>query len=320
VTSLRAIEQHVRGLGDIRAVMNSMKALAYIETQKLSGIVPAQRAVTTQLDVAAADLLAHYPETLPGAVPPRHVWLVLGTERGFCGNLNQQLLEHLAGETEYAAADNDTVLLVGRKLHTAFENDRRNRAILVEGAGVTEEAPAVLNRIADELDALRRSHGPAAVSAIYFDSEGKLGVRNLLPPFRDLQTKKAVHAQKPLLNLSPHRLLVDLIDQYLFSSIFEILYGSLLTENDRRVKHLGDAVRYLDKQCVDLTHRANALRQEQITEEIEVLLLSAGTTDDGARMSPQHTRGTIGPGSGRRGLSPRPPFPQTPPGGTNHGR
>jgi F-type H+-transporting ATPase subunit gamma len=301
--------------------MNSMKALAYIETQKLSGIVPAQRAVTAQLDVAALDLLAHYPEILPAAVPPRHAWIVLGTERGFCGNLNQQLLERLASETADAAPEEDgAVLLVGRKLHTAFEDDQRTRTILVEGAGVTEEAPAVLNRIADELDALRRSHGPAAVSAICFDSEGRLSVRNLLPPFRDVQTQKAAHAQKPLLNLSPHRLLVDLIDQYLFSSIFEILYGSLLTENDRRVKHLGDAVRYLDKQCVDLTHRANALRQEQITEEIEVLLLSAGTTEDGARKSPQRTRGNIGPGSGKRGLSPRPPFPQTQRGGTNHGR
>jgi F-type H+-transporting ATPase subunit gamma len=51
----------------------------------------------------------------------------------------------------------------------------------------------------------------------------------------------------------------------------------LLTENRRRVSHLGDAVRHLDQRCLELTHQANALRQEQTTEEIEVLLLSAGS-------------------------------------------
>ena len=74
MTSPRIVEHHVRGLRDIRAIMNSMKTLAYLETQKLSRIVPAQRAVTRQLDIAALDLLAHYPHILPSGIPPKHLW------------------------------------------------------------------------------------------------------------------------------------------------------------------------------------------------------------------------------------------------------
>ena len=33
-------------------------------------------------------------------------------------------------------------------------------------------------------------------------------------------------------------------------------------------------MRHLDRQCDELTHRANTLRHEQVTDEIEVLLLS----------------------------------------------
>ena len=94
-----------------------------------------------------------------------------------------------------------------------------------------------------------------------------------------------------MLNVAPEHLLLDLTDQYLFSSLFEILYGSLLTENRRRVSHLGDAVRHLDKKCVMLTHQANALRQEQTTEEIEVLLLSTGSTGTKAGNSPRTQTG-----------------------------
>lgn len=285
MTSPRVVEQHVRGLHDIRAIVNSMKTLAYLETQKLSRIVPAQRAVTRQLDRVAIDLLAHHPHILPSGIPPQHTWIVLGTERGFCGNLNQQLLERLATEADGHPARDGRVMLVGHKLHAALRDAADPRAVLVDGAGVAEEAPNVLNHIVGELEKLRSSHGPATVSAIFFDSEGVLSVKKLLPPFGDLGLEQGKHPHEPMLNLAPERLLLDLTDQYLFSSLFEILYGSLMTENRRRVSHLGDAVRHLDKKCVALTHQANALRQEQITEEIEVLLLSTGLTRKGASAS-----------------------------------
>jgi F-type H+-transporting ATPase subunit gamma len=271
--------------------MNSMKTLAYLETQKLSRIVPAQRAVTRQLNIAALDLLAHYPHILPSGIPPKHIWIVLGTERGFCGNLNQQLLERLAAESDGGPAQNGRVMLVGHKLHATCRDVGDPHAVLVDGAGIAEKTPDVLNRIVDELEKLRSSNGPATVSAIFFDSESELGVKKLLPPFGDLDLKKGKRSHEPVLNLAPEQLLLDLTDQYLFSSLFEILYGSLLTENRRRVSHLGDAVRHLDKQCVELTHRANALRQEQTTEEIEVLLLSAGSTGVAARNAPQIENG-----------------------------
>jgi F-type H+-transporting ATPase subunit gamma len=277
MTSLRAVERHVRSLRDIRAIMNSMKSLAYMETHKLSEVVPAQRAVTEQIEIAAADLLTHYPELLPAGTPPQHIWIVLGTERGFCGNLNQKLLERLDEVSPPDEATPARALAVGRKLHSAMPEARRGLVAELEGAGVAEEVPAVLNGIVEVLETLRGKHGPATVSAICFDRREKLGVRDLLPPpFRNPRSGGGAPSSRPILNLPPEQLLLDLADQYLFSSLFEVLFESLLTENERRVAHLGDAVRHLDQQTGSLTRHANALRQEQITEEIEVLLLSSG--------------------------------------------
>ncbi len=290
MTSLRFVERHVRGLHDIRAIMNSMKTLAYIETQKLERLVPAQRAVSQQLGVASADLLAHYPDILPTAIPLQHVRIVLGTERGFCGDFNQRLLDRLATEFDGSTSNDGPILAVGRKLQSALEGDWREQVVLIDGAGVAEEVPTVLNRIVDELETLRSEHGPATVSAICYLADGELDVRTLLPPFQEIPVNDAKRAHPPMLNIPPERLLLDLTDQYFFSSLFETLYESLLTENHRRVKHLNDAVRHLDKECVDLTHRSNALRQEQITEEIEVLLLSIGPAGMGARKESPSSR------------------------------
>jgi F-type H+-transporting ATPase subunit gamma len=69
--------------------------------------------------------------------------------------------------------------------------------------------------------------------------------------------------------------LLDLAEHYLLACLHEILYTSLLVENQSRVTHLTDAVNHLDDKLASLAHQSNALRQEEITEEIEVILLNS---------------------------------------------
>jgi F-type H+-transporting ATPase subunit gamma len=74
--------------------------------------------------------------------------------------------------------------------------------------------------------------------------------------------------------------MLELVDQYLFAALHELLYTSLMAENQQRVMHLESAVRHLDEELSELNRQINILRQEEITEEIEVLLLSTGSLDE----------------------------------------
>jgi F-type H+-transporting ATPase subunit gamma len=69
-----------------------------------------------------------------------------------------------------------------------------------------------------------------------------------------------------------------LLDHYLYS-VLEIIYVSLMAENLKRVRHLEAAVRHLYEKSIALLRKSNALRQEEITEEIEVILLSTAQQD-----------------------------------------
>jgi F-type H+-transporting ATPase subunit gamma len=55
-----------------------------------------------------------------------------------------------------------------------------------------------------------------------------------------------------------------------------LLYGSLLAENQRRMQHMDSATRRLERTSEELVLRRNVLRQEEITEEIEIIMLSVG--------------------------------------------
>ncbi len=54
-----------------------------------------------------------------------------------------------------------------------------------------------------------------------------------------------------------------------------MLYSSLMAENQQRQAHMDRALQRLDEDSARLRLRYNNQRQEEITEEIEIILLSA---------------------------------------------
>jgi F-type H+-transporting ATPase subunit gamma len=194
-------------------------------------------------------------------------------------------VQHLKAERAGYAVE-PIVLAVGRKLRSLLEAERpaAEHIIFLDGAGAAEEVESVLNRVINEFDPLQNEHGVLSVSILAHRTPTDLSRRELLPPFRQLEKRPPSFAHAPLIQLPPAELLAELVDQYLFASLYEILFASLLNENQRRVTHLEGAVKHLDDESAALTHRANALRQEEITEEIEVILLG---TADLAEANPQ---------------------------------
>lgn len=265
----RNLERHRRSLGEIREIMDSMKALAYLETHKIAKVLDAQRAVVRQIEELAADLSSFYPGLLPPASGRKRVVLLVGSERGFCGDFNRRLLTEL--DASGAGAD-ALLLVVGRKLEPLVGSDPRLGAAL-PGAGVSEEVGSVLDRIVAEVTALEARAGALALDAVHHAADAGIVTAPLLPPFRGLPPKAFSHA--PDLDLAPRDLMMALTDQYLFAALHELLHDSLMAENRRRVAHLEGAVQHLDEQAAKLAHRQNALRQEEIVEEIEVILQSA---------------------------------------------
>jgi F-type H+-transporting ATPase subunit gamma len=275
MTRRRELELHRHSLSEIREIMNSMKTLAFMETRKLSRFIDAQQAVVANIRTVAGDLLSFYPEILPAAASTPSVCLLLGTERGFCGDFNQSLLQHPDISLQDVAGAEPILVVIGHKLQILCEGDTRVVGA-IDGASAAEEVPQLLGKLVNELVLLQSRYGPIAVYCIHHNSDEKPISEKLLPPFEDLVDTPPRFSAPPVLNLEPHELLTELTEHYLFAMLHEILYGSLMAENFARVKHLEGAVKHLDEKSNDLARQCNAMRQEEIIEEIEVLLLSSG--------------------------------------------
>ena len=271
MTARREIERHLKALDDIRSIMSSMKTLALLETHKLARRLAAQNRVVASIEAAADDFRGFFPFTPSLPRDSRSVHLLFGSERGFCGDFNEALLKALpASET----VQPPLVLAVGRKLCARLAGDERV-IVRLDGANVAEEVEAVLNRLVDTLAALQQQHGAFALTAVYHRAdEGGVGTVHVLPPFQD-PAPVPRYSFPPRLTLAPEAFFAALLDHYLFAALHALAYTSLMAENHRRLEHLEGAVRRLEQDSAELSRRRNVLRQEEITEEIEVIMLSA---------------------------------------------
>ena len=270
------IENHRRSLDEIRDIMNSMKNLSYIEARRIGSFLDIQHAMVDHIESVAADFLGHYPETLArdtDATGDTNVYLLIGTERGFCGDFNHAILRYFDTTPKTRPADNSRLICVGRKLGSLLEADDRE-ILFIEGASVAEEMDNVLNNLASEMAAIQQQVGNLRLHVIYHANEHEIVQLQLLPPFYNIRQQTAPRGPAPLLNLAAEQFLPELGYQYLVIVLYEILYTSLMAECRQRVSHLDGAVQHLEKQSADLQRQSNSLRQEEIIEEIEVILLN----------------------------------------------
>lgn len=270
------LERHRQNMGEIRNIMNSMKTLAYMETRKLARFQESQLAVVNSIEAVAADFLSAYRHPIPETGKPAPVYLLIGSERGFCGDFNQSIANHLASTNRADADHPPELLVVGRKLHSLYQHAPQNPGFVV-GASVAEEIPRVLAAITQWL--ATRQHGTGlSLHGIYHSADG-VTERRLLPAFSQQRENLPAPRHPPILNLPPLLFFGKLVEHYLFALLHAMLYSSLLAENHRRASHLERAVKHLDSETERLRQTCSSLRQEEIIEEIEVIMLSASSLD-----------------------------------------
>ncbi|HBV22024.1 MAG TPA: hypothetical protein DEF07_09945 [Nitrosomonas sp.] len=269
----RELKERLTTLGEIKNIMGAMKNLALLEIRKLDVFLSTQQRVVTSLEAASQDFLSFYSDPQTSTADIQQLWIVIGSERGFCGDFNKTLFQFVQTR---APQDNILLLVVGNKLHTKFQNDQRVVAY-VTGHSVAEEIQVTLIHLTETLNQLRQQlklEQIGRISAIYHDYEkSTVRLRQLLP--LAAPEIKSDFAYPPLLNLEPAQFLAQLTDQYLYAALHEVFYTSLMVENHMRLEHMENAIHRLEKNDAQLRLHYNRVRQEEIIEEIEVILLSA---------------------------------------------
>jgi F-type H+-transporting ATPase subunit gamma len=277
VTRRRQIRQRLDSLGEIQEIMGAMRNLAFLETRKLARAVPEQQRVVDTITAALRDLLVSFPDLQGTGKAADEILIVLGSERGFCGDFNRALM------TALHARRNETdvpLIAVGRRLSNRLPPALEPLATL-QGATTAEEVPGVLIRLMRSLREWRgNNRGRRPIRPVVLHQRRGAGVASTtLDPAGVVDPPIATEGFPPRTNLSPVSLLEKLTEHYLYAVLYQIFYGSLMAENERRMRHMETAVQRIDERIAELRRKGNALRQEEIVEEIEIISLTTGMAD-----------------------------------------
>lgn len=271
----RKVELHLKQLRELQSIITSMKIISQLELRKLTGFMESQSGMVEVLGQTTTDFVTFFPQ--PPCIRGNELWLLIGSERGFCGGFNELLVEQLFAEWPECVEQPQRVMAVGHKLCWRLDEMLPGYAGLT-GASASEEIPSILSQVVSATQKQLRQHNSLILRVLYHsDERGKVRCRQLLPPEEVAMVENRCFP--PRLYLDPEIFFSKFLQHYLFLGLTQLFTASLLAENRYRVQHLGGAVHRLDERLTRLNSQARALRQEEITEEIEMILLGSGAFD-----------------------------------------
>lgn len=271
MASWRELGRHMAALDDIGTILSAMRSLAFIETRRLLDSTARQADVLNATRVALDQLTMHYPAAQPTVAPASDVLLLIGSERGLCGDFDERIASH----TEISGHPQpDTLIAVGSRLSQRLD-ERDITCQPMAGASVIEDIPEVMAQIAASVwtSTQAGSDRPLGLVVIYHGDTGVMRERVLpVPPSSPPRRWRS----RPQLQLPPPRLYGMLVEHYVLASLNAILLASLLAENRSRLDQMSSALDRLHERLDDLDHQRRRARQEAITEEIEIITLGDG--------------------------------------------
>lgn len=273
------LKEHLHSLDEISNIMTAMKNLALIEINKIARFIAMQERVTRTVKAVGRDFLSHYPNLLTRIQSDKpSIYILIGSERGFCAGFNDNIIHKLSLINQTQSLEQPKLIVVGRKLAMKMAGDDRVTQV-IDGANSAEEISDVIFKLIQSVEQIASTKDRTPYPGhwlIIFNEEIENHIEaTTLQPFLEFSTeKKPVYSLPPILNVSDTELFTAFSERYLFSLLYSIFYNSYFAESNQRLHHLDNALDRLDKQKLSLTHNINIIRQEEITEEIEVIMLS----------------------------------------------
>lgn len=279
MSKLAHLKEHIHALEDIHNIMKAMKNHALFEINKMTKYISThEKSIKTIKDVGS-DFFSFYPSYFPVAENTQSIICILiGSERGLCGNFNEAIIQQFNDFEKNQPGINLKLIIVGRKLAMRMVDD--NRVIReINGYETTDEISTVILNLIHTLEnvssEMKIKLHPVSWRFFFNENNDDKIQTNILQPFVEFSKVGYCNFSfPPLLYLSVDNFLLEFIEQYLLAILYFIFYRSFFAENYQRLRHLDAAVERLEKDEKQLVQHLNLIRQEEITQEIEVILLS----------------------------------------------
>lgn len=277
-------------VGQIRSIKNTRKVTRALEMVSASKIRKAQDRMEASRPYArmirqAIGHLAHanpeyqHPFTLKRDEVKRVGYIVISSDRGLCGGLNNNLFRQLLRDLrEHEKAGRETrLVLIGKKSQQFFKNVRVDIAAALQEVSESPRVEDLIGSIKVMLDGYR--DGTIDELYVCYNEFVNTMTQHVtfdqvlpLPPAEDQPMK---HYWDYLYEPDPESLLDDLLVRYIESLIYNAMLENLASEHASRMVAMKNASDNANNLIDELNLEYNKARQAAITQELSEIVSGA---------------------------------------------
>jgi F-type H+-transporting ATPase subunit gamma len=284
VEALEHIRRQLGALEDLGSLVRSMKALAASSIHQYERAVHSLTGYYRTVELGLHIVLRDMPQAAVEAPPAggRFAAILFGSDYGLCGRFNEDLIEHALDQMQALAPPprERLLLAVGARPVALLERAGQSveQQLLVPSAA--SAVTGTVRRILLLLEDWRAHRGVGHVHLFYNRHLSTrryqpLGLQ-LLPVtthrFHSLTEEPWPSHVLPMFTLPREGLLLALLQQYFFVTLFRACAESLASENGSRLAAMQMAEKNMEERHVEALGEFRRRRQEAITGELLDLL------------------------------------------------
>lgn len=276
-----ALQRKIATTEDLQSVVKTMKALAAVNIRQYEKAVAALAEYNRTIIMGLQAVLQMRPGGWVTArpAPRRHIGaIVIGSDQGMCGSLNEQIVTHAltAMRALSVTPESRTLLVVGLRVTTRLEDAGEFIEHSLSVPGATDGITPLVQDILITIDQWRLQRGLDHIVLFYNRFLSGASYRphtvHLLPLDTDWlhRIEKSAWPSRalPLVTMDYDRLFSRLIRQYLFVLLYRAVAESLASENASRLASMQGAERNIAERLDELQAQFHQQRQMAITEEL----------------------------------------------------
>jgi F-type H+-transporting ATPase subunit gamma len=282
--SIKEIQNRLEGLGDIRHLLRSVRAMSAIRWRRAKRHLELAQNYAASVDAQLATILAHTgtniaaPKQSMLAKKPGEVnvgLITLTSDRGLCGNFNTELIAKALFVKDILNRKNKQVKIIslggyGERLfrnegYSIFHSEKIPSSQAVSFVNMRKVIAHIRayyeTRAIDELNILYNQFN-------YFGSYTPKAVQILPPKLSDLAKTPTEVDDSLMINSDPEDLKSFLLWEHLAARLYLAYIESTVSEHSARLQTMDSAISNLDERVAEMEIQYHTIRQEKITQEV----------------------------------------------------
>jgi F-type H+-transporting ATPase subunit gamma len=274
MANLREIRKRLVSIKKTQQITRAMKLIAAVKLQRAQERLTAFRPYAERMDELVGSLVSRVPSRThpflsPGGIA-KDLFLVLTSDRGFCGSLNTNVFREVDSFIKAREQEEISLLIIGRKGSDYFK--RRAYPIEKEWVGITDELdyPRAVE-IAQEIIGPYLQGSYQGVYLVYNEFRSALSRRVLRKRLLPLEPKEAEERAAEIDYLyEPSReyIVQELLPHQVETQLYRVFLESVASEYGARMVSMDSATNNAAEMIDNLTLDMNRARQEAITKEL----------------------------------------------------